>query len=156
MNENMAIELVEATEMRTGRGGGGKGKSGQKYAKYRTAIQNALPFLKESIAEKETIRMKVDDVKKEMGKDFVSKHATSLYWGLKYVLFNEGIWVTTGKHNDGSDMFVMRNATPDDKLPDSLQKGLNKETGKDEGKEDDLLDIDIDIDEDEDVNEEDK
>ena len=150
----MAIELVEVSEMRTGRGGGGKGKAGQKYAKYRMGIQNVLPFLKENIESSETIRMKVDDFKKEMGKDFVNKHGTSIYWGLKYTLYNEGIWVTTGKHKDGSDMLVMRAATSDDVLPDSLKKGLDKEVGKDDDSEDENdggNDKDIpDIDEDED------
>jgi len=153
----MAIELIEVDEMRTGRGGG-KGKvKGQKYAKYRLAVQKIVPFLKENIEKKETIRVKVDDLKKEMGKDFTSKHATSIYWGLKYSLFQEGIWVTTGKHTDGSDVLVMRDALPEDKLPDSLTKGVNKE-----GDEGPLPDIDTDkdekdpIDEDEDDSDEDK
>lgn len=127
----MSIQLVEPNDMRTGRGGGGKAK-GQKYAKYRLAAQKIVPFLKESIKAKETIRVKTDDIKKEMGKDFTSKHTTSIYWGLKYSLFQEGIWVTTGKHTDGSDVLVLRDATPEDKLPDSLTKGSVGKEG-DEG-----------------------
>jgi hypothetical protein len=152
----MAIELVEAEEMRTGKGGGGKGK-GQKYAKYKFAVRSILPFLKENVESKGTIRVRIVDLKEEMGKEFVSKHSTSIYWGLKHVLFQEGIWVTTGKHIDGSDMLVLRGATPDDKLPDSLQKGLIKETEKgkdsegekDKGNDKDLPDVDEDEDEDE-------
>lgn len=138
----MVIELVEVTEMKIGRGGGGKTK-GEKYSKYRVTIQKIVPFLKENIEKKETIRLRVDDIKKEMGNDFAKKHATSIYWGLKYSLFQEGIWVTTGKHNDGSEMLVMRTATSEDKLPDSLTKGNEK----DEDSENDLLDIDTDKDE---------
>lgn len=137
MKKYMTISLVEADEMRTGRGrGGGKGKGGGKYAKYRIAAQKIVPFLKENIESKETIRMKTEDLKKEMGSDFAKKHPTSMYWGLKYALFQEGIWVITGKHKDGSEMLVMRGATPEDKLPDSLTKGS-------EGEEIDLPDIDV-------------
>lgn len=149
----MSIQLVEPDDMRTGRGGG-KGKvKGQKYAKYRLAVQKIVPFLKESIKAKETIRVKTDDIKKEMGKDFTSKHTTSIYWGLKYSLFQEGIWVTTGKHTDGSDVLVLRDATPEDKLPDSLTKGSVGKEG-DEGpiledeKEDEKDRVDEDEDED--------
>lgn len=142
----MPIQLVEVDEMRTGRGGGGKAK-GQKYAKYRLAIHKIAPFLKENIEAKETIRVKTDDLKKEMGGEFATKHATSIYWGLKYTLFNEGIWVTTGKHTDGSDVLVMRSATPEDKLPDSLTKGGEKgDNDKESEKDEDTL---PDIDEDE-------
>lgn len=139
----MSIQLVEPDAMRTGRGGGKRGK-GEKYAKYKVAIQKIAPFLKENIEKKETIRVKTDDLKKEMGGEFATKHATSVYWGLKYTLFNEGIWVTTGKHTDGSDVLVMRSALPDDKLPDSLAKG--KQEGSEE--EDEGLIPDEDKDED--------
>jgi hypothetical protein len=137
----MVIELVEQNEMRTGRGGGG-GKGAGKYSKYRLAIQKIVPFLKESIEANGTIRAKTEDIKKEMGGEFAKRHGTSIYWGLKYSLFHEGIWVTTGKHNDGSEVLVMRDATPEDKLPDSLLKGSEG----DEGGEKDLPDIDTDKD----------
>lgn len=121
----MPIQLVEAEAMKVGRGGGGKAK-GEKYAKYRLTIKKIVPFLKENIEKTETIRVKTDDIKKEMGGEFAKRHATSIYWGLKYALFHEGIWVTTGKHTDGSDVLVMRDATPEDKLPESLTKGGEK------------------------------
>jgi hypothetical protein len=91
--------------------------------------------LKESIEEKGTIRVKNEDIKKEMGSEFAKKHGTSIYWGLKYVLFQEGIWVTTGKHNDGSDVLVMRSTVPEDKLPDSLTKGDKEKEGEEEVEE---------------------
>lgn len=118
----MTIPLVQVEEMRTARGGG-RGKGAGKYAKYITAIQKSVPFLKESIEKKGTIRVKSDDIKKEMGGEFVTRHSTSIYWALKYSLFQEGIWITTGKHVDGSEVLVMREATPEDKLPESLTKG---------------------------------
>lgn len=117
----MAIELIDVGQMRVGRAGGRKG-SGERYPKYKVAVQKILPFLKDSIQDKGTIRVKTEDIKKELGGDFANKHATSMYWGLKYVLFQEGVWVSTGQHTDGSDVLIMRSATEKDVLPDSLTK----------------------------------
>lgn len=141
----MTIELVEPENMRTGGRGGGKGRSAGKYVKYRLAIQKMVPFLKESIEDRETIRVKTEDIKKEMGGEFANKHDTSIYWGLKYAMFQEGIWITTGKHKDGGDVLVMRSATPNDKLPPSLTKGEEGE----EGNMEDEKDIDVTKDEEE-------
>ena len=127
----MAIELVDVDDMRTGRGTGKRGGGG-KYHKYTVAIEKAklVPFLKESIKDKGTIRLKTKDVIKELGGDFASRHPTSIYWGLKYVLFHEGIVVITGKHVDGDEVLVMRMGTPEDKLPDSLTKGKEMKEGE--------------------------
>lgn len=121
----MAIELVEVDEMRTGRGGGKKG-TGERYPKYRVAVAKILPWIQEQIAEKETIRVKNSDIAREMGKEFEGKHTTSFTWAMKYVLFNEGIWTTTGKMKDDQPVLIMRAATENDVLPDSLAK-LEKE-----------------------------
>ena len=118
----MAIPLVEAEEVRTGRGGG-KTK-GEKYGKYAIAIQKHVPWIKEQISTSKdgTIRIKAADLGKEMGGDFAKKNPTSLYWGLKYVLFNEGVVVDTGTHKSGDKLLVMRLGTEEDKLPPSLSK----------------------------------
>ena len=103
----MAIELVEATEVRSGRGGKTKG---EKYGKYAVAIQKHIPWIKEQIAGNKdgVIRVKATDMGKEMGGEFVKKNATSIYWGLKYVLFQEGIVVDTGTHKTGDKLLIMR------------------------------------------------
>lgn len=123
----MAIPLVEAEEVKTGRGGG-KTK-GEKYGKYAVAIQKSVPWLKEQIGSSKdgTIRVKATDLAKEMGGDFAKKNATSIYWGLKYVLFNEGIVVDTGTHKSGDKLLVMRLGTEEDKLPPSLQKYIDRD-----------------------------
>lgn len=120
--KEMTLLPVEANEVRTGRGGG-RGK-GTKYGKYANAIAPYIDELKELIDESKDglVRLKSDDVKKQMGGEFIAKHETSIYWGLKHALFQKGIWVTTGKHINGSHILVIREATPDDKLPDSLTK----------------------------------
>lgn len=125
--KEMILLPVEANEVRSGRGGG-RGK-GTKYGKYANAIAPYIDQLNELIEESKDglVRLKSDDIKKEMGGEFATKHPTSLYWGLKHALFQKGIWVTTGKHISGSDLLVIRKSTPDDKLPNSLLRGSDSE-----------------------------
>ena len=122
----MAIELVEATEVRSGRGGKTKG---EKYGKYAIAIQKHIPWIKEQIAGAPDgiIRVKATDMGKEMGGEFIKKNATSIYWGLKYVLFQEGIVVDTGTHKTGDKLLIMRLGKEDDRLPPSLSKYLEND-----------------------------
>lgn len=125
----MDIKLFDADEMKTGRGGGKRG-SGEKYGKYKSAIAPHLEFLRSGIEDSKdgTIRVKVEDLAKAMG--MPGKHETSIYWGLKYVLFSEDIVVTTGKTKHDEPVLVMRTKVEGDKLPDSLRKEFEKaETG---------------------------
>ena len=119
----MGITLVEAEEVKTGRGGKTKG---EKYGKYAIAVQKHVNWIKDQIstAKDGVIRVKATDFGKEMGGEFAKKNATSLYWGLKYVLFNEGIVVDTGTHKTGDKLLIMRLGTPEDTLPPSLSKYL--------------------------------
>jgi hypothetical protein len=88
--KNMDIKLFEPEDMKTGRGGGKRG-TGERYVKYKNAIAPHVEFLKESIAGSKdgSIRVRVEDLAKSMG--MVGKHETSIYWGLKYTLFEKGI-----------------------------------------------------------------
>ena len=117
----MDIKLFDASEMKTGRGGGKRG-TGEKYAKYKTAIAPHVEFLKNAIEDSAdgTIRVAVTDLAKSMG--MTGRHETSIYWGLKYVLFHEGIVVTTGQTKDGSPVLIMRNKVEGDVLPESLTR----------------------------------
>jgi predicted SPOUT superfamily RNA methylase MTH1 len=126
----MAIELVEADQVRSGRGGKTKG---QKYGKYAIGIQSQLTWIKEQIANSSdgTIRVKNKDIRNEMGGEFVKKADGSVYWGLKFVLFTEGIVVDTGTHSDGSKLLIMRKANDDDVLPESLAKYLERDEEND-------------------------
>lgn len=134
----MAIELVGIEDMRIGRGTGKKGSRGDKYGKYRAAIANTVPWFKEQINKRETIRVKLSEIKKEMGREFESKADVSVEWGLKYVLFHEGIWITHGKTVKDENILLMRNSTSKDKLPDSLlEKGEDQsEVGEDQSEDD--------------------
>lgn len=117
------IPLFEVEDMKTGRGGGKRG-TGQKYAKYGSAIEPTVPFLEESIdASKDgTIRVKVSDIAKQMG--MTGKHETSIYWGLKFTLFQKGLVVTTGQTKAGDPVLVIRRKKEGDALPASLAKHL--------------------------------
>ncbi len=125
----MTIELIDESECSTRGKGGGRTK-GEKYGKYAVAIAKSVPWIKEEIEKSKDgmIRVKVEDIAREMGPDFIKRHHTSLGWGLKYVLFNEGIVVDAGTHKDGkTKLFVMRMATNEDILPPSLNKYLEPE-----------------------------
>lgn len=123
----MALQAIEPEEVRVGRKGG-KTK-GEKYGKYAQAVAKLVPTIEESIAKSPdgTVRFKTIDVAKEMGADFAKKNPTSIYWGLKFVLFHNGIVVDTGTHKSGEKLLAMRKATADDKLPPSLSKYIEPE-----------------------------
>lgn len=122
----MSIELVEASAVKSGRGGKSKG---EKYGKYAVAIQKHIPWITEQITKTKDKRIicKNEDIRKEMGGEFVKKNDTSVYWALKYILFQEGIVVESGTHVSGSKLLLMRFATDKDILPESLSKYLEKD-----------------------------
>ena len=119
----ISIPLFEVEDMKTGRGGGKRG-TGQKYAKYGAAIEPTIPFLEESIeASKDgTIRVRVTDIAKQM--NMAGKHETSIYWGLKFTLFQKGFVVNTGQTLKGDPVLVIRRKKDGDVLPQSLAKHL--------------------------------
>jgi hypothetical protein len=119
----MSVPLISIDEVQKGRGGKTKG---EKYAKYAQSIAKDVAWLKEqiSISSDKKIRLKVRDIASSMGPEFAKKSDTAIYWGLKFVLFHEGIVVDTGTAKDKSKLLVMRYALPDDKLPPSLAKVL--------------------------------
>lgn len=143
----MSINIVEAKDVKVGRGGKTKG---EKYGKYAIAIQDTLPWIRNQIEKSPDgmIRVRTKDVGIAMGGEFVKKDEGSIYWGLKYILFQEGIVVLGGTHSNGDKLLVMRLANDDDVLPDSLAKYLES-NGEDKGKDEDENE------EDEDENEED-
>lgn|SRR3990167_11344755 len=119
----MVVPLVSIEEVQTGRGGKTKG---EKYGKYAQAVAKDVRWLLDQIDESpdKKIRIKVRDIANAMGGDFTKKSDTAIYWGLKFVLFHEGIVVDTGTAKDKSKLLVMRRGTPEDKLPPSLSKVL--------------------------------
>lgn len=119
----MTVPLVSVDDVQTGRGGKTKG---EKYGKYAQAIAKEVGWLKDQISASpdKKIRLKVRDIANAMGPEFAKKSDTAIYWGLKFVLFHEGLVVDTGTAKDKAKLLVIRVATPEDKLPPSLAKVL--------------------------------
>lgn len=126
----MAIELVEANDVKTGRGGGNKGK-GERYSKYVQALGKHVDWIKESIDESKDgkARIKSADLAKTMGlhlrKDEKGEglSATALYWGVKYAAFKKNLVVTNGITKSTSEpLLIFRHKIDGDILPASLAK----------------------------------
>jgi len=86
------------------------------YHDYRNAIAPHIDFLREGIAAAKdgNIRIRVTDIAKAM--EMTGKHETSIYWGLKYALFAEGLVVTAGLSTDNEPVLIMRERRGDDVL----------------------------------------
>ena len=119
----MTIPLIPADDVRAGRN---KSKS-EKYTKYAAAIAGKLSWIKDQISDSDsgTIYVRSDDMKKELGEDFTKLADSSFYWGIRYVLFQEGIFVEQKTHKkDESKLLLIRLANEADELPSSLRKYL--------------------------------
>lgn len=133
------IPLVEASELKTGRGGGKRG--GQR--KYEAALASHIDWIKEKIENSKDgyIRVKTGDLAQSMGmklktaRDGPGLHETSIYWGVRDAIWEDGIIVETGKLKDNSPVLKMRFRRPEDILPDSLAK---KRGNGSEGEETDV------------------
>lgn len=113
--------LVSADEM--------KGKKDPKimpFRKYFEVVERAgmIKWIKESIESRpdRTVVAKVSDVAKEMGPTFEMSHFTTVYTGLKYVLFQDDVILGLGFHRDGDRVFIMKEKKPGDKLPSSYKR----------------------------------
>lgn len=117
----MTIPLIAANEVTTGRGRGRKG-SGERYLKYKNAIAPHVEFLQDEVAKSKdgNIRVLATDLAKTL--NMTGKHETSIYWGLKYVLFAEGLVVTTGQTKNNESVLIIRERKEGDVLPTSLTK----------------------------------
>ena len=89
-------------------------------ASYEGAISKTIPWIKENIyaSPDKKIRIRTKDIAKVMGEDFKKKKDIQIYWGLKYILFLDGIVVERGRTiPEGEHLLIMRMATTDDVLP---------------------------------------
>lgn len=113
----MDIELVDAEDVR----GRGNSKGKAKYSKYREGLGPHIEWIKEEIEKSPDgkVRIKSSDILKIIGPG-VGKNPTSIYWGVRYTLFQDGLAVSQGTHKNGEDLLVIRAAKDDDMLPTSL------------------------------------
>lgn len=115
-----------------------------KYSRYSDVISRHIEWIIESIKNSKDghIRVRVNDLTKEMGHSFTGRHYTSIFIGLRYALFKDGIIIDVGKHIDGDDIFTMRFANNEDKAyiydehmkDKSRQKCRNKDLDPDSTK----------------------
>ncbi len=86
---------------------------------YENAIMKFVPWIKENIhaSPDKKIRIRTKDIAKVMGKYFERKGNEDIYWGLKYILFLDGIVVESGRTiPEGDYLLIMRISTDNDVL----------------------------------------
>ena len=104
-----------------------------RYSKYSDALGEHIEWIMESIENSKDgyIRVRVNDFTKDLGPNFIGRHYSSMFIGLRYALFNEGIIIDVGKHIDGDDIFTMRFANNEDKPSiDNIDNIRNKSRQK--------------------------
>jgi hypothetical protein len=120
MNMVLDVELIGEEDIKV-KGGIEKKRKG--YKKYSDAVDriHLVSWIKEEIEKKseKTIVVKVDDVAKEMGPEFVNAGYQIMYQALKAILFQKGIFLSMATHKDGDKTFLLRYIKEGDKLAPS-------------------------------------
>lgn len=97
----------------------------KKYGKYADAITRAklVHWLKKciDISDSNDIRIMTREIAKKMGEEFEKKSYTTIYCGVKFVLFHNGIVVNIGTSKSNEHMLIMRRRNKEDQLPPSLK-----------------------------------
>lgn len=87
---------------------------------YIQAISGLIPWIKENISGSTdgTIRVRMEDIKKDMGPEFANKAFNDIFKGLRHALFYEDIIVTKGRQKiDGGMILLFRTKIEQDKPP---------------------------------------
>lgn len=140
------LKLVDEKDIKRRNIGKGSGKGNERgsgrmgvFVDYAVALKSVISFLRKEIDERKRIynrnmglsngdiedigeiRVKAKDIIKEMGREFERKNPSSLIYGIRYVLFQEDIFLVKEMvHKDGSAIYVLRDVRSGDKLPDCL------------------------------------
>lgn len=95
----------------------------KRYQKYCNALEKIISELKKDIDTSSDMRLhiKTKDLAKKMGSEFEKLQPKSLYWAVKPCLFDEGIFIDTGRI-DREDSIILRRRNSQDTLPRSLAK----------------------------------
>lgn len=124
--KDSTLELLDLDDTRPAGYGNGK------YCEYSEALKSRglLDYIKELLDKQNFIIVRNIDVAAKLGKRFAEKQPSSIYWGLKYTLFNEGIVCEERAHiSDIGKMrklLYMRKRKIGDQLPPSLDHGRKK------------------------------
>lgn len=91
----------------------------KKYKDYGVALYEHIPDLKDKIikSKDKKIRVLLDDLAKNMGKKFQGRSEDAFINGIRYTLFQNDLWVETGKGPDDETMLAIREKTAEDRLP---------------------------------------
>lgn len=83
------------------------------------AIEKLIPWIYEKINESSDryIRMRISDLKKDMGKTFEDMYDAEFYWRLKPILFDLDIVIGSAILKDGTEAISMRMGTEKDAVP---------------------------------------
>lgn len=94
-----------------------------KYGKYIDQLAPLIESIRERIELSNDGRaiIKSEELARNMGMS--GKHDTTIYWGVKYAMWQHGIAVDSGTHADGkSKLLIFREPAEGEKLPDSLAR----------------------------------
>ncbi len=85
----------------------------------KNAIEQLIPWIYVQIKKSSDkyIRMRLSDIKKDIGEIFENVNDADLYWGLKQILFDLDIVVDSLIHKDGTEVIKMRMKTGKDVQP---------------------------------------
>ena len=73
---------------------------------YNEALKNIIPWLREQIVRHEEIYVKVNDIKKEMGEEFINKNEHGFYVMIKDILLENGIKMKQCHHKYDGDKIL--------------------------------------------------
>lgn len=135
------LELLDLGDTRPAGYGNGR------YSEYSWALKSGglLDEIKELLDKQNFIIVRNIDIANKLGKRFAEKQPSTIYWGLKYTLFNEGIVCEERAHiSDTGKMgklLYIRKKKSHDHLPHSLERGRKKmeRNRKKSSKKEDLL-----------------
>ena len=99
-----------------------------KYGKYIDQLVPLIESIRERIESSEDGRaiIKSEELAQNMGMG--GKHSTTIYWGVKYAMWQHGIAVDSGTHADGKNkLLIFREPAEGEKLPDSLARYIESE-----------------------------
>lgn len=100
-----------------------------KATKYIDAVKPLVEFINTGIENSRDgyVRVRIKDIANAM--KMTEQHLTSIYQDFKYTLFQEGIFVTTGKTKTDEPIFAMRKKMEDDTLQRSFIISRFKDIG---------------------------
>ena len=95
-----------------------------KYSIYEKNISKLIPWIIEQVNKSpdKILRLRIIDIKKEMGPELEDKNDTDMYWGLKFVLYKHGINVELGSTKNDEKILKMKIIRDSGYIPKEIYK----------------------------------